>query len=391
MTADPRSRCHDGLRLSGGSRVSRVLARSPLLLLLTVACGELEEPILTESGDDTSSGTDSGSTTGSSGAGSTGESPDPPTSSPDPVTTGTSVTGEPDPTDGAVTTTTTSGDTTSTTDPSTTDASTTSTTGVDPVGPELPVPTAACPDIVDGDVSIHPAGLDGPRDVRIWVDLDAAEQADGPVVFYWHGTGGSPQEALTGIGDLGIQEILDLGGLVIAPTHDPMAGIFPWWLVLSETDDDLLLADEVLACAKEQIGVDPSRIYTLGFSAGGLHTSQMSIRRSNYIAAAAPYSGGLIFGATPPFQDPDNKFAAMIFHGGPGDFVVVGFDQASKDYAAYLDLNDDFNFLCDHGGGHTIPDAQDSVMQFFFDHPYGVGASPYAQGLPGDFPGYCDL
>lgn len=370
----------------------RVLACSPLLLLLTVACGELEDPTLTEGGDDTSTGvdgTDSIGTTGPTGSGPTGEPPDPSTSSTDPVT------GEPDP---ATTSTTTSDgtttDVTSTTGETTTDTSTTSTTsttGVDPVAPELPVPTADCPDIVDGDVSFHPAGLDSPRDVRIWVDLDAAEQADGPVVFYWHGTGGSPQEALTGIGDLGIQEILDLGGIVIAPTHDPMAGIFPWWLVLSETDDDLLLADEVLACAREQIGVDASRVYTAGFSAGGLHTAQMSIRRSSYVAAAAPYSGGLIFGAMPQFQDPDNKFAAMIFHGGPGDVVVVGFEQASKDYAAYLDDNDDFNFLCNHGGGHSIPDAQDSVMQFFFDHPYGVGASPYARSLPGEFPAYCAL
>jgi predicted esterase len=371
--------------------VPRILACGPLLFLLTVACGEVEAPTVTEGDSDT--GTDS-TTDGPSGGttttpGSTSESPDSSTSSPDPITTGEPVTTEPDPTDGPVATSTTTDATTTTGDgTSTTD---TSTTGLDPVVPELPVPSADCPDIVDGEVSFHPSGLDSPRDVRIWVDLDAAEQADGPVVFYWHGTGGSPQEALTGIGELGIQEILDLGGIVIAPTHDPMAGIFPWWLVLSETQDDLLLADEVLACAKEQIGVDASRIYTLGFSAGGLNTAHMSIRRSSYIAAAAPYSGGLIFGAMPAFQDPDNKFAAMIFHGGPGDVVVVGFEQASKDYAAYLDGNDDFNFLCNHGGGHSIPDAQDSVMQFFFDHPFGVGASPYAQGLPGGFPDYCAL
>ena len=378
--------------------MSRLLVCTPLLFLFTAACGEVDEPSVTDGDSDTGTtgtGTDGASTDGPTSATPTGDPPDPSNTSPDPVTTGEPVTtGNPVTTDAPDTTTTTTGATTtedSTT--GTTGDSTTgdSTTGVDPVGPELPTPTANCPDLGDGDISFHPAGLDGPRDVRIWVDLDAADQADGPVVFYWHGTGGSPQEALTGIGDLGIQEILDLGGIVIAPTHDPMAGIFPWWLVLSETPDDLLLADEVLACAQEQIGVDASRIYTLGFSAGGLHTAQMSVRRSNYIAAAAPYSGGLIFGGMPPFENADNKFAAMIFHGGPTDNVVVGFEQASKDYSAYLGGNDNFNFLCNHGGGHSIPDAQDSVMQFFFDHPYGVGASPYAQDLPGDFPDYCVL
>ncbi|MCY1054361.1 hypothetical protein [Nannocystis sp. SCPEA4] len=374
----------------------RLLVCSPLLFLLAAACGDVETLTATDGDSETGTSDDSTGTTGTGTTGptSTGEPPDPSSS----TTLGPVTTGDPVTTDGADTTTTTTATTGSTTDDGTTGTSTTgdgttgtSTTGDAPVVPELPTPTANCPDIEDGDVSFHPAGLDSPRDVRIWVDLDAADQADGPVVFYWHGTGGSPQEALTGIGDLGIQEILDLGGIVIAPTHDPLAGIFPWYLVLSETLDDLLLADEALACAREQIGVDASRIYTLGFSAGGLHTAQMSVRRSGYIAAAAPYSGGLIFGGMPPFENADNKFAAMIFHGGPTDNVVVGFEQASKDYATYLDGNANFNFLCNHGGGHSIPDVQDNVMQFFFDHPFGVGASPYAQGLPADFPAYCAL
>lgn len=263
--------------------------------------------------------------------------------------------------------------------------------GADLPAPELPTPTKTCPEIVDGTITIQPEGVDAPRDVQIWLDPEAAAQADGPVVFYWHGTGSNPQEAAAGLGELGIQEVIDAGGIVVAPTHDPMAGVFPWFLVLSETPDDMLIADEVLACAAEQFGVDARRIHSLGFSAGGLHTAQMSIRRSSYLASVVTYSGGLIFGSMPAFEDPDNNFAAMIFHGGAGDVVVVGFEQASKDYSAYLADNDDFSFLCDHGGGHSIPDAQESVMQFFSDHPYGTDPSPYAGGLPGDFPPYCAL
>jgi predicted esterase len=249
-----------------------------------------------------------------------------------------------------------------------------------------------CPDIVDGMVEFHPDGLAAPRDVRIWIDPDVAAEQDGPVVFYWHGTGGSPNEATAGIGELGIQEILDLGGIVVAPTHDPGAGIFPWYLVMSEKLDDLVLADEVLACAQEQWGVDAARVHSLGFSAGGLHTAQMSIRRSNYIASVTLYSGGLIFGGMPPFAYDDNDFAAMIFHGGPGDQVVVGFQQASEDYAAYLAEHDSFSFICDHGMGHSIPvDETDDVMQFFADHPWGTSPEPYADALPDGFPGYCQL
>jgi predicted esterase len=371
--------------------------RLALVLVALAGCGELTEVPATIS-DTASAGESSGE-----------PSSDGTTAGTDPATTTTTATTDDpttagpttDPPATSSTTATTTSSTTATTGPddttgdATTDVPETTgpddTTGGQQIAPDLPAPTADCPEIIDGTIPFHPAGLDSARDVRIWFDPDTADQLDGPVVFYWHGTGGQPSEAQTGLGELGIQEILDAGGIVVAPTHDPMAGVFPWFLVLGEQQDDLLLADEVLACASEQIGVDASRIYTLGFSAGGLHTAQMSIRRSNYIAAAVPYSGGLIFGAMPPFEDPDNKFAAMIMHGGQSDVVVVGFEQASKDYQAYLQPNDNFSFICNHGGGHSIPDAQDSVMQFLMDHPYGVGPSPYTQDLPQGFPPYCAL
>ncbi len=360
--------------------MSRPLAASCLAALL--ACTVEPAPSDSETsstGGSTGGATDEGASSG--GPGTSGPAP----------TTGEpgsgSGTGDP-----GTSTTSTSGDATtsaaSTTGDGTTGDGTTGDLGPEP---ELPAPTKPCPEIVDGTVEFQPEGVSGPRDVRIWIDPEAAAQADGPVVFYWHGTGGQPDEALVGIGELGVQEILDAGGLVIAPTHDPMAGIFPWFLVLGEQLDDLLIADEALACAREQVGVDARRIYTLGFSAGGLHTAQMSVRRSGYLSAAVPYSGGLIFGKMPEYQDPDNKFAAMIFHGGASDVVVVGFKQAREARAAYLDASGRFSFICDHGGGHQIPDAQDSVVQFLFDHPWGTAPEPYAQALPADFPPYCAL
>ena len=129
----------------------------------------------------------------------------------------------------------------------------------------------------------------------------------------------------------------------------------------------------------------------MGMSAGGLMTAQMGYRRSAYIASIVPYSGGL-FG-TPPNQDPNNKFAAMIFHGGPSDEVVgVSFQQISEALHGNLTGAGHFAFLCNHNGGHSIPtDAEPSVWQFFAAHPYGTNPSPYAGGLPAAFPSYCQL
>lgn len=275
----------------------------------------------------------------------------------------------------------------------TTEAGSEGSSGGEPAPPPmptmLPTPTGTCPTLVDGEVMFAPAGIE-PRMVRLWLS-DAAATLDGPLVFYWHGTGSSPQEALYGLGAEYVPQVVAQGGIIVAPAHDPAAGDFPWWLVLGSREDDLIVADEVLACAIEQLGVDVRRIHTAGMSAGGLQTSQMSIRRSGYIASAAPYSGGII--TPPPDQEPGNPLAAMIFHGGQDDVVVLKFQQTSELYQAAIAARGGFGFICDHGMGHSIPQgaAQASVWQFFHDHPYGTRPSPYVDGLPKGFPEYCAL
>jgi predicted esterase len=380
--------------------MSRLLCTSPLVCLLALsACVESPSGDTDDIDDTTTADTSSSGAPDSTGqvGPTTGEpatTADPDTTTPGPTTEvpGTT-TDEPDPTTGepdpSTTTTTADTTTTTTTDDTTTTGDDTTTGGL-AEGGEIPPATAECPEIVDGVVDFEPDGV-GSRAVRIWVDPDVAAEKDGPLVFFWYGTGGEPDQALSGLGDLGIQEILDMGGIVAAPTHDPGAGVFPWFLVLGQQQDDLLVADEILACADQQFGVDAARIHSLGFSAGALHTAQMSARRSSYLASVTLYSGGLIFGSMPMFDNPDNDFPAMIFHGGDSDVVVVGFKQASADYAAYLGMNDNFSFTCDHGMGHTIPPEQDSVMQFFADHPWGTAPEPYQDALPGGFPDYCIL
>lgn len=307
-------------------------------------------------------------------------------------------TGSPGDTDSATEDTragTTGADTGSSADATTTsstDATTSSgsTTGAEPVMPTmLPKPTGSCPALADGDVMFAPAGIE-PRAVRLWLS-DAAATMDGPLVFYWHGTGSQPTEATYGLGKTYVDQVVAQGGIIAAPHHDPAAGDFPWWLVLGTREDDLILADEVLACAIEQLGVDVRRIHTAGMSAGGLQTAQMSFRRSGYVASAASYSGGIL--TMPPDQDPSNPLSAMIFHGGVGDKVIISFKDASETYKAAIAARGGFAFICDHGMGHTIPqgDAQASVWNFFLDHPFGTRPSPYNEGLPAGFPDYCAL
>jgi predicted esterase len=256
---------------------------------------------------------------------------------------------------------------------------------------QLPPVTGTCPSFGPGPVTFAPAGIDA-REVTMWIS-EAAATMDGPLVFYWHGLGSSPNEAVFGLSQGVIDDIVAQGGVVVAPSSSPASGQFPWFLMSGfGSEEDMELADEIVACAIQEAGIDASRIHSTGMSAGGLQTTQFSGYRSNYIASIASYSGGSFTSVTA--QDSANKFAAMIVHGGPTDVYggMTNFMDTSTTWFNQLIGAGHFAFMCDHGGGHTIPSGLgDDIWQFFQDHPYGTDPSPYAGGLPSAMPDYCVL
>jgi predicted esterase len=265
------------------------------------------------------------------------------------------------------------------------DAPTVSLDGPVTAKPALPEPTGVCPPIGNGDVMFAPAGMP-PRMVKL-----ALTSGRGPLLLYWHATGSSPAEARYALGATE-DAILSDGGVVAAPSSDAAAGTFEWFIVNGSTKlDDFLLADEIVACLAKADRIDPTRIHSMGMSAGALQTTAFSFVRSSYVASVATYSGGLPDGVNLTVQDPDNKFAALIFDGGTDDNVFgVDFKAASEHYRSVLTANGHFAALCDHGNGHEIPlDAAPSVYEMFRAHPYGTSPSPYADGLPSSFPAYC--
>ena len=261
-----------------------------------------------------------------------------------------------------------------------TGGSTTVSSGAAPTN--LPTPTGTCPTIKSGSVTF----LGQP--VTIWAGTPTDTQ-HGPVVIYWFATMSSPKEALQGLGQAAIDEIVAEGGLVAAPGASNKKG--------SNTGDmvwytgDFETTDEVIACAIQQMHIDTRRIYASGFSAGGLQTTVMSYARSNYMASVAPYSGGTSGFGNGTAQDPSNVPAAMVIHGAPGsDTFIMDFAAASATYESDVKSRGGFAIDCNHGGGHQIPSGiQPSVWEFMKDHPYKVKPDPYAAGLPAGFPSYC--
>lgn len=252
--------------------------------------------------------------------------------------------------------------------------------GTDPVIPE---PMGDCPPMVTGPFTFM--GVTS----QIWVG-NKSDTQKGPIMLYWHGTGGTALTATAELDPTLVSEIMGQGG-VIGSIEGGLKGDTLDWGVF--TTGDYQSADQVVACAVKQMNIDTKRIYTSGASAGGLAAGEMAYGRSQYVAATLPNSGGQ--GGYPMnmiLSDPTHVPAAMTMHGARGvDVVVIDFGDSSLREDIDIAKKGGFAVDCDHGGGHVgaPPDLKAAGWDFLKAHPYGFGTSPYANGLPASYPKYC--
>jgi poly(3-hydroxybutyrate) depolymerase len=345
--------------------------------------------------DSSGSGTDGETDSGTGDASTGGDSPTTanPTDDSNGVTSGDSndpsSTDSDDPSDGS-----TSDDPTDPTDDPTDDS--TDDTGVDPGGPQIPKLQGDCPEFPAAPLG-SPAQLtfpvgSGTRDGLVW--HDPTKGGGGPLVFYFHGGGGDPAGAEATVTSDAIEDILNRGGMVIAPISDPAAET-AWFLTTGSAQNDVVMQDSMVACAYEVANIDPYHIHGVGFSAGGIHVGISSLLRASYMASTITYSGGVYNGVTPDTSDAAPS--TLAFHGGPSDEVGgLPFDQATALYASQVRDRGGYAIECNHGTGHGYPDNVAGVFRradtynFLMDHPWGVDPHPYpGDGIPDWVPPYC--
>ena len=177
-------------------------------------------------------------------------------------------------------------------------------TGLPPAPPSYT--GGVCPDFSGDEVTFESLGVE--RTVlMLWPD----EPLGAPVVFAWHWLGGSAQQAISG---LELSKLTDQGYIVVVPTAQE--GNLLEWGYFQDADDsfDLALFDDVLSCVDEQYEIDRKRVYSTGFSAGALFTTRLGMKRSQYLAAIAPLSGG-----TEPFQPYITPERALPVHSRLGE------------------------------------------------------------------------
>jgi predicted esterase len=269
-------------------------------------------------------------------------------------------------------------------EPDPNDAPATPTSALDPI---IPQPNGACPEFRTGTQTI----------MGLTTEVVAGDPTDtkGPLLFTWHGTGGTGRQALLQLPQSVQRDIVARGGIVIAPSDNGQvrAGADVTFVLGVWYDGaDLAFADQIVACAVQNHNIDPRQIYVTGCSAGGLMAGVMSLERSNYVAAAAPNSGGI---AAPTFtiEDRTRLPAIMTMHGGTSDNVIVNFGDTSRQLAAVLGPLGSFIVECNHNSGHCGAPASlhERAWEFMLAHPFGTQPSPYATGLPNDFPTFCAI
>jgi hypothetical protein len=247
--------------------------------------------------------------------------------------------------------------------------------------PIIPEVTADCPEFRNGTITFM--GLGG-------IAVQAGSKASGPtapMIWYWHGTGSFSGE-YAGMAGAVHQGAMQEGGVLISFQGTTGGDLLSGTAIFGRGDFEL--ADQLTACAVKNHNVDPRRIFATGCSAGGLFSGAMAAARSNYMAAAAPNSGGW---TTPVQFQNDWTPALMTVHGAAGrDVVIIDFSNSSRTADTAFSGRGGFVINCDHGGGHCgggglAPD----IWEFFKAHPYGTKPSPWEGGLPSGFNSDCKI
>ncbi|HMI93698.1 MAG TPA: PHB depolymerase family esterase [Polyangiales bacterium] len=176
----------------------------------------------------------------------------------------------------------------------------------------------------------------------------------------------------------------------------------------SASNVDLAFFEAMVGCFNAQYDIDPTRIYSYGFSAGSVMTSLIHSAYPKLVSAIVCVSGMwfndqvqkdliqlLPVSGTWPMLDARDGGTVLLTHGGPNDVTVLNIanlENMAQAAFPFLKANGRLVIDCPHGGGHMLhPElTTQHVMRFFAEHRGGE-PSPYASGVLSGYPSSCSL
>ncbi len=189
-----------------------------------------------------------------------------------------------------------------------------------------PVPSAGCEATTtpeEGPNTIDVSGTEREYILRLPDDYDATHPY--PIIFAWHGgqysaewvdTGGEPQSGPY----YGIKERAEGSAIFVAP--QALSGSWT-----NQNGRDLDFVDAMLERFENELCLDESRIFSAGFSMGGIMTATIGCERGDKFRAIAPMSASLRNGCS----DLDQPVAYWSSHGTMDTTITPDQGEAVRD------------------------------------------------------------
>ena len=199
-----------------------------------------------------------------------------------------------------------------------------------------------------------------------------------PLVFAWHGLGGSGWLAQA---YFGIEEEVGSDGILVYPDAEPLpsAGWATGW-ELDPDGYDFEFFDALHEHLTERLCVDLDRVFSTGHSFGAYLSNSLGCYRPEVLRAIAPVAGG-------PMRSGEctGAVAAWIAHGSADTVVLLSEGESTRDkWQVYNDCSDksattkpspcvayegcarDLHW-CEHSGQHEWPAFAASAIWNFFE------------------------
>ena len=224
------------------------------------------------------------------------------------------------------------------------------------------------------------------RTFELYVPADYDPAQEYPVIFAWHGGGGTGAEVQAWFG---LDAAVGSDAVVVYPDGlEDDWGTTIWDLDPEGYDYDFF--DAMLAHLKAELCIDDARLFSTGWSMGGYMSNSLGCWKADEIAAIAPCSGGP---ARPKDEDDpfywgecNGQVAAMVIHGASDSVIPLAEGEMARDIFHEINECDDTSSAtdpspcvaydgcaepvhwCEFAGGHDWPGfAGEGVWQFFSD------------------------
>ena len=244
----------------------------------------------------------------------------------------------------------------------------------EPAADGAPIPSAGCGStaaVASGRLTIDVADASREYILELPEDYDATRPYR--LIFAWHWRGGTAEEVANGF--YGLQQRAEGSAIFVSAE-----GIDAGWA--NPGGSDIAFLDAMLARLQGDLCIDQSRIFSTGWSYGGMMSLAIGCARGDVFRAIAPMSGALYSGCA----DGDAPVAYLGFHGDDDDVVPIANGVTARDVfvarngcqpeAAAVEADGCLRFegcaagfpvsWCEFDGGHTpAPGSEQAIWDFF--------------------------